>query len=93
MGTISLAQSFVEHKTADANWQDRLCPDCAIKEMCWYWGFCPVTGLEMWFWVGPGTKSRTMPNYLADERPAPVLGPVFPNDTRQGISYHLDRGF
>ena len=72
----SLAQEFVEVNNVE------LCPDVTIRTMQWYWGVCPLTGLHQWFWVGPEVESVSdMPNYLSDE----------PLDTRQGVSYHLDR--
>ena len=60
-----------------------LCPDVPLMFVQWYWGVDMLTGLHQWFWVGPEVEDVSqLPNYISDEAP----------DTRQGVSYHLDRG-
>lgn len=65
---------------------DRLLSESPVTCVQWYWGFDMLTGEKMWFWVGLEIAPRDMPNYLGDE-PGEAL------DTRQGVSYNLDRGF
>jgi hypothetical protein len=56
---------------------DQLYPDISIRDMQWYWGVCPLTGLHQWFWVGPEVEQvADMLNYLSDE--APDTGKAWP---------------